>query len=188
MEITNKIDYWLERASSSVFNQGLQWYPSTKEWTENIANQYGLHQKQVTGILSALSVMKEFSYNQRLVIEFLECQNCRHLSQQVIKCQHLYRLKDKLYWITDEHIMNILSGRKTQSFFENICYPNESTKLTVDFRMWKYFKKNEWVHITDKRWDEMEKVFQQKAKEMNISVPSLQAILWLTIKQNKNVT
>lgn len=183
MEIQSKIDYWLERASSSLFNQGLEWYSATKEWTEDIANQYEIDQKKVTGILSALSVMKEFSYNQKLVVEFLECQTCGHLSQQILKCQKIYNLENP----SDNDVISILSGRKTQSFYHNICYPTSSEKLTVDFRIWKFFKKNEWNSITNKRWDEMEKVFREKSLENKVTLPQLQAIVWLITKNNKNV-
>lgn len=176
-EIESKIDYWLNRASSSIFNQGLEWYSSTKEWTEDIANQYNIHQKQVAGILAALSPMKEWEYNKKLTVEFLECQNCGHLTNQIAKCRMIYN-----GYMNDSYITTVLSGRKTISFYDNICYPNASNLLTVDFRMWNFFKKDEWVHITNKRWDEMEKVFQDKSKSLNISIPQIQAILWLQTK------
>lgn len=176
--IRTKIDYWFNRTSSQLIYDYSQWYYTTKEWCENTAIEYNIETNKVAGILSALSVMKEFSHNQKLVKQFLECQTCGHMGSALLKANLIYGLENS----SNAIIMNILNGRKTSSFFHNIMYPGSSEYLTVDFRMWKFFKKDEWKHITPKRYDEMEKVFQETSLDMKISVPSLQAVCWCITK------
>lgn len=175
--IESKIDYWLERASSSIIQDGLNWYKSANEWATNISREYDIDQKKVIGILSALSVQKEWNHNKKLLVEFLECKSCGHLGRQ-LKISNIILNGCS----NDDYIMSALSGRKTSSFFHNICYPDVSYKLTIDFRMWKFFKDDSWNHITPKRYDLMERVFKDKSYNLDISLPQLQAILWLTTK------
>lgn len=180
-EIKNKIDYWLERASSFSIEEGLVWYSECNNFCSDLATKYNISVKKVAGILSALSPMKEYKYNQKLVKEFLECQSCGHLSNQIKKCLIIYNGYDN-----DSYILNVLVGRKTSSFYHNIVYPTSSDKITIDFRMWKYFKPDSWKHITTKRYDLMGKCFLEKALEHHVVGNQLQAILWLTCKYDKN--
>ena len=183
MSIEDKIHYWFTRTSSELIYEYAKWYYTTKEWCTDTAAEYNNNTHKIAGILSALSVQKEFSQNKRLVKEFLECQSCGHMSSALKKAKLIYNLDDED--IKPDTIMNILSGRKTRSFYHNIMYPGSSEYLTVDFRMWKYYKEDSWEHITPRRYNVMEKVFNKVALDNGISVPSLQAICWCITKYDK---
>lgn len=182
-EIGKKVMYWLERAGTSHIQEGLNWYQNCHDYCLDLSEEFNVPVKKIAGILSALSPMKEYSYNKKLVKQFLECQTCGHLTNQIAKCRFIYNSQSN-----DELIMAILSGRKTSSFYHNIVYPTSSEKVTIDFRIWQHFKHDDWKHITDKRYSILEDTIIYHSRKVRIMPNQLQAILWLTCKYDKNVT
>ena len=167
-----------------IHNKGLEW-----------ANHYDVEAFQVYGIISAFSPMMSWKLNQENAIKFLEGKPVNYLGRQVEKAHLIYGLTDEMKAMVEkghaksfvETWMNrkisvILSGRKTVSFFDNMCYPEHSNKLTIDVHMWNNFKPISWTTMTEKRYTGMENVFREVSSQKEISVPSLQSSLWVTVR------
>lgn len=175
-EINTKIDGWLERATQSIIQDGLNWYSSANEWCYDLSQTYNTNINIVAGLTSCFSPMKEWGLNKRMVECYLQKGTCGHTSGQLNKVKLIVESID------DKSIMKALGGRKTQSFYDNIVYPTLSDKVTIDFRMWKFFKSDSWEHLTPNRYDLLEQCIRDKAKENHIIGLQLQSILWLVTK------
>lgn len=181
-EINSKIDYWLERASS-FYSEGKNWYTSANEWAKTLGNDYNVHPAKVAGICAALSPRKEWNQNKKITEEFLQCNTCGHFGRQVKRAQVIYE-EDVQRLI--HHPYKYLGGLKTTAFFQNIYDPNFKARVTIDFRIWKFFKPDDWNHITKNRYFIMQDCFISKALDMNLIPCELQAILWLTTKHSND--
>lgn len=185
--IKSKIELYLDKMVNPKQHLGYEWYTDVHEMGKEWANNYGIDPMQVYGVLSAFSPMCSWALNQKNAKKFIEGGTVFYLPKQSAKAGHIlnldlqyknYDLKLKLH----EDISLILSGRKTVSFFDNMCYPIHSKKLTVDVHMWDNFKEDTWDSLTPKRYSIMEETFKYISNNLNIALPKLQSSLWVEVR------
>lgn len=185
MIIHNLIQERLERVSPNIFIDGVQWYFDANEFCQNLSEEHRVPFRYVSGLTALFSPLKSWDMNQRLVRQWLDCQDCGTFGLQKTRALMLWKhvienLKEDQQ---DNYIAKTLGGLKTQSFYHNITYPYTSDKVTIDSHIWKAFSKEK--HITPKRYKEIEKAIQDVALKNQLLSPHLQAILWLQIKSEK---
>ncbi len=96
--------------------------------------------RQVLGIVSALSPLKEWSKNKDLAVDLIYSGDCGHMQRNKQKALDILALKDDTgvnngsltdALIIDQQILDILNGDKTKRFYLNMVYPSGGG-VTVD--------------------------------------------------------
>lgn len=184
-KIVNNIERGVEQLHAHHFEQGARWYPSAQKFCQQLAIDYNKNLRQVVGICSALSPMKEWELNKRMTEQFLIEQKCGTFPNQLDKSLKLLDLviNDLTPDKSDKYIMTILNGRKTQSFYHNIMYPDTSQYVTVDRHMMKLFPDHwSWV-ISDRKYRITEEAIQYVASNLKMIPCALQATLWVKFRE-----
>lgn len=175
MSINENIGYWLERAGSHHFSGGKKWYQEAHQWCKSQSDKHSVPLSKVVAVTASLSPRVSWERNKILVDELLCLGDCGCIPAH--KKRALENLKS---------FGSFKLGKKTGAFYHNILFYKYSQDVTIDFRIWDFFKLDEWNHITPKRYNYMEKIFQREAKNLSLLPHQLQAILWLTTKELGN--
>lgn len=177
----------VNQLSPYYVSEGEVWYNNANKYCSDLSIKYNVNIRQVAAIMSALSPMKEWEVNKRQTEQFLVERKCGTFGRQIEKGLTILDtvIDDLSVDKADKLIMQILNGRKTQSFYHNIVYPDSSFYVTVDRHMMKLFP-DHWTWImTDRKYRIVEEVIQQVSSDQSYIPCKLQAILWLKLKEIK---
>lgn len=171
------IEQVIESLSKNQVSQGLTWYKRVNGHCINLSNMYNVPLFKVVGILSALSPMVSFKTNIRYTELWLkgDYKAVKTFRAQKEKCFNIMTSRDK------HHVMDILRGFKTVSFYSNILdYSEDSHHVTIDTHMIKFFK---FKTLTPKRYDQARILIQAYANEVELLPHQVQALLWIGIRR-----
>lgn len=183
--VQNNIEKLLEKISTPHTHLGYEWYDDVNKMGNEWAQKYEIHPMQVFGVISAFSPMCSWDLNKKNAKKFIEGGTVFYLPKQSAKAGKILGISNEICNLDlhlHEEISLILSGRKTVSFFDNMCYPEHSKKLTVDVHMWNNFKEYSWDTLTPKRYTIMENTFLSISQSLNIALPKLQSALWVEVR------
>lgn len=171
----NKIATVLFQATSEDINEGMIWYTNANQYCQELAQEFNISLSKVAGIVSALSVLKEWGLNKRIAKQFLQGKRNVHTGLQVRKAEWILEGKD---------IELCLGGLKTINFFNNILSPDNKAFVTVDSHMhWMY---KEYPSLTPKKYNLIKNDFINYANQTNQIGCEVQACAWLVVKRIKH--
>lgn len=177
-----KLNDLYSKATIEQRHHGNNWYYKAYLYAKKLANKYELPIYKVVGIISALSPNNKWERNlldAELFLEnpLLETKVCTYTDNR-IKAQKIYGSNSA------REVYNILGGRKTKSFYENILRHDNSKKVTVD--LW-IFRAGE-LPNTAKNYQLLEEVIQDLAKIYSKKPHQVQAVIWGVIRDMQNET
>ena len=125
-----------------VYNVSLEsekndWYREANVFGSQVSeflsgfSRLSVSKRQVLGIVSALSPLKEWSKNKELAVDLIMSGDCGHMQRNKQKALDILALKDDTGVNIDQQILDILNGDKTKNFYLNMVYPNGGG-VTVD--------------------------------------------------------
>lgn len=157
------------------------WYGEANRFARRISEIYFIDNSRVIGIISALSPMKPWKQNKKMVEEFILYGTTGTFKSNVDKCERIMRCDG-----TDESILSILNGEKTKNFYLNIKYPNSSEHLTVDrhaIRIAFGIKdKAENLPITPKQYEFIKNAYISAAHMVGVKPLLMQSATWVRIR------
>lgn len=168
--------------------EGLYWYDEANEYAQYISDKYNVPKIKVCGIIAAVSPLKSWDINKRIVNEFYTDGTIKHTKVFQSKVRRIHSLSDED--TNAESISMILSGSKIVSFFINIYDPNKEKTVTVDrhaisIAVNKSLSDEE-LRITKKQYEFFANCYNIAAIDLNIRVSQLQSVTWVHWRQNKN--
>jgi hypothetical protein len=119
--------------ADSLESEKNDWYREANQWAVDVSNfllsfkRLNVSVKQVLGITSALSPLKEWEKNKELTVDFILSGDCGHMKNNKIKAWRILH-----HCETDDDILKVLNGPKTSRFYMNMMYSNDATSVTVD--------------------------------------------------------
>ena len=147
----------------------------------------GVSKRQVLGIISALSPLKEWNKNKELAVDLILTGNAGHMKRNVQKARDILALNDDIN--LDDNILNILNGEKTKAFYYNMAYPKRKTGVTVDRHAIAIAigrtATNKEQAISKEVYTFIEKCYIITAETLNLAPLHLQSITWQTWKRVK---
>ena len=130
-----------------VYNVSLEsekndWYQEANVFGSQVSeflsgfSRLNVSKRQVLGIVSALSPLKEWSKNKELAVDLIMSGDCGHMQRNKQKALDILSLKgsdfrDGDQMVYDFKIRKILNGDKTKNFYLNMVYPSGGG-VTVD--------------------------------------------------------
>ncbi len=164
-------------ADTELITDGLSWYERAHNECLLLSQVFDLPLSKVVGVVAALSPNNKWKRNLQDAWKFLDKP---HMNTKVCtyKVQRRKALDILASTGSDEDILAILSGNKTQNFYHNIKYYSSSDKVTVD--MWMYRLVD--LKPSVKNFKATEVAIQEAAEELNLRPHQLQAVLWGVIR------
>jgi hypothetical protein len=186
---SNMKKHYIEKLNQYKETSGVSsWYKDARLYAYGLSKKYGVSLISVVGIIAALSPRNRWERNKldadNLLCEFFTGNKVTYgtFNSNVYKARRILFECQYLNGNTNR-VKEILKGRKTVSFFDNIYNP-ESTVVTVDEWV-SQFHDNKRVSIknrkavTKKRYDEIEKTIKELATISGLKPYEVQATLWV---------
>ena len=113
------------------------WYQEAHDFGREVSEMFeGVSKRQVLGIISALSPLKEWNKNKELAVDLISTGTCGHMKRNVQKARDILAIKGSSFrdgdaMVLDFKIRKILNGEKTKAFYSNMAYPKGSG-VTID--------------------------------------------------------
>ena len=176
----------------SLKSEKNDWYREANQWAVDVSNfLHGFRGmkvtvKQVLGITSALSPLKEWQNNKELTVSMILTGDCGHMKNNKLKANKILMAHSS---ISDDDILKILSGPKTSRFYMNMMYPNNGTGVTIDrhaiaIAIGRNATEKEQV-MSDKVYTFVEDCYKMTAYRLGLTPLHLQSITWQAWKRIK---
>ena len=184
-KIKNNIIKTYRQKTKSELND---WYQEAHDFGIEVSEMFkGVSKRQVLGIISALSPLKEWNKNKELAVDLILTGNAGHMKRNVQKARDILALNDDIN--LDDNILNVLNGEKTKAFYYNMAYPKRKTGVTVDrhaiaIAIGRTATNKEQV-ISKDVYTFIEKCYIMTAETLNLAPLHLQSITWQTWKRVK---
>ena len=113
------------------------WYQEANDFGDEVSMMFeGVSKRQVLGIISALSPLKEWNKNKELAVDLISTGTCGHMKRNVQKARDILAIKGSSFrdgdaMVLDFKIRKILNGEKTKAFYSNMTYP-KGKGVTID--------------------------------------------------------
>lgn len=172
----NNLINTLNKAVTSNYLEGINWYKDANKFCLEVANKYNLKLFQVVGALAALSPRNKWERNKQDLISVIK------YGHDATVCTFSSNRHKAILCLNAEsvlEVMVILNGDKVKSFFSNIYY-RECDRVTVDIWAMRAVGFNE--NLTPKKYIEIENVYRKVALEYGYKPKELQAIAWTIIR------
>ena len=133
-KIKNNIIKTYNQKTQSELND---WYQEAHDFGIEVSGMFkDVSKRQVLGIISALSPLKEWNKNKELAVDLILTGNCGHMKRNIQKARDILALngycnKHSDAMILDFKIRQILNGEKTKAFYTNMAYP-KGKGVTID--------------------------------------------------------
>ena len=194
-KIKNQLLRWYNAASEGQKESGKSWYSEAQQFTQELAEKYGINPYTVAAVVSALSPNNKWERNKIDAINTIECFQNGGTANDIKVCTYSNN-KNKAFNLLrlDGFIQDV--SPKTHAFAMNIgmlsgshvtvdkwhlraclCHPNDAIKKTQE-------------SVTPKLYRHIERLTSEIAEKLNMPAYEFQAIVWVTIKDNwasKNV-
>ena len=176
----------------SLSSEKNDWYSEAHQWAVDVSNfLHGFRGmkvsvKQILGITSALSPLKEWQNNKELTVCMILTGDCGHMKNNKLKANKILMAHSS---ISDDDILKILSGPKTSRFYMNMMYPNDGTGVTIDrhaiaIAIGRNATEKEQV-MSDKVYTFVEDCYKMAANRLGLTPLHLQSITWQAWKRIK---
>lgn len=185
-KVTNRIiKTFLDASDKDKFD----WYKDAHNYAKYLACTFDVSVIVSSGIIAALSPVKEWNQNKNLAYKFLKTGgNCGgHMKQFLEKARLILETA-----VTEKDVLVILNGRKISSFFINILRPDDSNNVTIDRHALTVATG---IVTTDKFYSGMTKIqydffvncYKKAAEKMNVSALLMQSATWEYYRNNKQL-
>jgi len=164
----------------SNIEKSSNWYFTVNEYCKSLEVIYNVPLIKIAGIFSALSPNNTVKTNIISLERFLLHKgNCKvtTFNGQKNKALQILNSEDS---ISVDDVKQILRGKKTCAFFDNIFQPEVSREVTIDLWMIRYFKID--GSLTDKKYDEAADKVRDLADKIGVLPHRLQAKIWVEIR------
>lgn len=166
------------QASHRDIAEGLEWYAAAKHECYNLSRRNGISLDTAIAVVAALSPRVNWGRN------VIAAQNLI----RGIKGEGFGANKDKAIRILEgEAPLDVLSGNKVVSFYQNISNPNNPVPVTID--RWALRVANDSGFTakintpTDKQYWQVASAYREVAAEVGLLANQVQAITWVSIKR-----
>ena len=183
IKIKNNLKYWLKLATKNEVDQGKNWYKDAQDFTEYLSKKYGIDSYVCASVISALSPNNKWDRNK---IDAEAVINAYIDDHKDVKVCTYNANKNKAFDILNGKLITEKSP-KTHAFAMNVGLLS-SDHITIDkwhLRACVTKSKADAVEsCTLVQYRRAEKITSQIAKENNLKGYELQAIIWVTIRNN----
>ena len=192
-KIKNNIIKTYKQSNQSELND---WYQEAHDFGIEVSEMFeGVSKRQVLGIVSALSPLKEWNKNKELAVDLISTGNAGHMKRNVQKGRDILAIKGSNYrecdsMVLDFKIRKILNGEKTKAFYTNMAYPS-GKGVTVDrhaiaIAIGRTATDKE-QSISKQVYTFIENCYIMTSETLNLAPLHLQSITWQTWKRIKTV-
>lgn len=164
---------------------GIDWYINSHELLWNIKYDHAnVSYNKVVGICAALSPMKTWSQNIKILQDYLKTGKAKHTRVFQEKCDQIM-LSDG----SKESIEAILKGEKIVNFFNNLLDPFGSQAVTIDRHaiMIANLKFMSNPQVTKKQYQFYAQAYRKAAQKLCITPLELQACTWVHWRSVKHL-
>ena len=190
-KIKNNIIKTYNKKTESELND---WYQEAHDFGIEVSGMFkDVSKRQVLGIISALSPLKEWNKNKELAVDLILTGNAGHMKRNVQKARDILALNDYDYnyndsMVLDFKIREILNGEKTKAFYTNMAYP-KGKGVTVDRHAIAIAigrtATNKEQAISKDVYTFIEKCYIMTSETLGLAPLHLQSITWQTWKRVK---
>jgi hypothetical protein len=179
--------------ADSLESEKNDWYRDAHQWAVDVSNflysfkRLEVSVRQILGITSALSPLKEWEKNKELTVDIILTGDCGHMKNNKLKANKIIMASTG---ISDDDILKILNGKKTQRFYMNMMHPNDGTGVTVDrhaiaIAIGRTATEIEQV-LTIPKYKFIENCYKMAAGLVGLTPLHLQSITWQAWKRIKS--
>jgi len=146
---------------------GVAWYTEARSICRELAIDNGVTLDIAAGVVAAFSPRQFWSRNILVASEFLRTGKARGVLKRSLATAERVRVDGPT---------TALNGRKTRAFYDNLTGSYES--VTIDVWMLRVVQ---WPvnSLSLSQYDNLERLFQQVAREVGLEPAHLQAALWV---------
>ena len=164
-------------ANLQQIQEGLTWYERAHNEAILLSQVFELPLTKVVGVLAALSPNNKWERN------LIDAWNLLDKPCLTTKCCTFTKQRQKALDIlggndSEERILGILNGTKTQNFFKNILHYKTSNTVTVD--MWAF--RSVKMEPKKKNYDPVAAAYKDAAVELKLRPHQLQAVVWGVVR------
>jgi len=200
-KIKNNIIKTYNKKTESELND---WYQEAHDFGIEVSEMFdSVSKRQVLGIISALSPLKEWNKNKELAVDLISTGNAGHMKRNVQKARDILALKGSGIYCNHDEFLNyndamvfdfkirkILNGEKTKAFYTNMTYPS-GKGVTVDrhaiaIAIGRTATDKE-QSISKQVYTFIENCYIMTSETLNLAPLHLQSITWQTWKRIKTV-
>lgn len=180
-------------ATKSDLTAGFGWYSEANSIAAKMAEKYGITTLKAAGIIAALS--PGTNWKQNIIDANLFCRamlSDMPLSEIVVTTYGTFKVKAMEIWYdcdTHAKILDVLSKNgginKTKSFYLNLINPLTGEAVTVDrhaMRVALGDTRGNKLNLTEARYKSITRGYEIAANEVGVLPHELQAITWITFK------
>lgn len=201
-KVKDNLNHWYNLATIEEIRKGRNWYFNAFVEGEFIAITFDIPIEKVIGVIAALSPNNKWERNLKDAYNICDHYNSSANNYDSVKvCTYDSNKKKAIEILNindngDENdhfvpeIKKILNGRKIVSFFDNIVNHElgrkSSKRVTIDrWHLRVCFDQMKEVNLTDKIYNELEKITLKKAAEKGLKGFEFQAIIWEVIRNQQ---
>ncbi len=180
------LNHWYNESTLEERELGKAWYNEAKEYVKILSFKFNTPEIICAGVVSALSPNNKWDRNKLDAYSVLDAVSKGKASDQVKVCTYNNN-KRKAFAIARGDIRILKQSPKTYSFAKNIS-GHDTDKVTID--KWhlratqtrSLSPKKCKTSVTPLQYKLLEKDCQKVAKKYNINPSTLQATIWVTIR------
>ena len=192
-KIKNNIIKTYNQKTQSELND---WYQEAHDFGIEVSGMFkNVSKRQVLGIISALSPLKEWNKNKELAVDLILTGTCGHMTRNIQKARDILALSGSGYrdndaMALDFKIRQILNGEKTKAFYTNMVYP-KGKGVTIDrhaiaIAIGRNATDKEQA-ISKQVYTFIENCYIMTSETLGLAPLHLQSITWQTWKRIKTV-
>ena len=170
------------------------WYQEANDFGDEVSMMFKcVSKRQVLGIISALSPLKEWNKNKELAVDLISTGTCGHMKRNIQKARDILAIKGSNFRDGDEMVLDfkirkILNGEKTKAFYSNMTYPKGSG-VTIDrhaiaIAIGRNATDKEQA-ISKQVYTFLENCYIMTSETLGLAPLHLQSITWQTWKRTK---
>ena len=183
----NRIAKWHGMASTAQTIAGMQWYNAAHSLAVALATEHGVAVHQAAQIIAVLSPQKTWETNKREAVAMFNdhfndiAPSFKYFATMatVCECHHI---------MAGEFVIP-RARIKTYSFADNIAYPSTSNEVTIDRHALRVAYDDTTARIgkvTRLQYNDAATAYRRVAASLGIQAYQLQAIVWVTYKDEVN--
>ena len=188
-------------ATEQEFNEGTLWYEQARQICKMIANKFSCPLPKVAGVVAALSPATNWQQNiadaHNLILAWSHCIDpdqvaCTTYGPNKVKAINILNLDSSNERDIEALLLHKSKVNKTTCFYLNILHPDNDDLVTVDRHAIRIALGNsiavDNICMTEKRYRNITKAYQEAAKGLEISAISLQAVVWCTYRRQAHLS
>lgn len=159
---------------------GLNWYHNAHEFAADLALTYSTSLDKVAQIIAILSPAVSWNINKR------DAENLLRSGESATVSTYGRNKVKALAVLWDLDTINP-KALKTFAFYNNILHPSASEFVTIDRHAYKAYKgitQGGNIAINKTTYEKTAKAYKRLAKRLELKPCELQAIIWLSYRQN----